>query len=182
MPEGLVWNETRAAGSGALNIAFDGPGASATRAWVGVIGITSAMLLGRLVFGPPNPWWVHAMPILLGLSGIALVVQGVPGPHKGRIEVDGARMHFVPSSPFAIELEVPLAEVDYFSTDTEETGYQFQAVGAPRARAEVRFRVFVYQRGGRRHTLAMFGEQSPAMFMAQRLEGVLERARAKRFS
>ncbi len=181
MPEGLVWNETRA-GSGGLQVVFDGPSASATRAWVGVVGALSAVLLARLVYGRLEPWWVRAMPLVLGLSAIALIVQGIPGPHKGRIEVDGARLRFVPSSPFAIEIEVPIADVDYFSTDSEETGYQVQAVGAPRAQDEVRFRVFVYRRDGRRHTLAMFGEQSPAMFMAQRLEGLLERARAGRFS
>ncbi len=182
MPEGLVWNETRVAGSAAVRVVFDGPGASATRAWVGVVGAVSAVQFGKLVYAHPNPWWVNAMPVILALAGLSFVVQGIPGPHKGHIEVDGARLRVVPSSPFAIELEVPLADVDYFSTDSEETGYEVQAVGAPRAQLEVRFRVFVYRRDGRRHTLAMFGEQPPAMFMAQRLEGLLERARAGRFS
>jgi hypothetical protein len=182
VPEGLVWNETRPpTGAGAV-VVFDGPGASATRAWVGLIAVFSAVLFGKLVFGHDDPWWVNAMPIALGGAGVSVIVQGVPGAHKGRIEVDAARMHVVPSSPFAIELEVPLVDVDYFSSDSETTGYQAKIAGGSRSLAEIRFRVYVYRRDGRRHTLAMFGEQSAAVFMAQRLEGLIERARAGRFS
>jgi len=182
MPVGLAWNETRPPVGAGVIVLFDGPGASATRAWVGLIAISSAVLFGKLVFDGSNPWWVNAMPIVLGIAGVSVIVQGVPGPHKGRIEVDATRMHVVPSSPFAIELEVPIADVDYFSSDSEETGYQARIVGGSRSLAEIRFRVYVYRRDGRRHTLAMFGEQSAAVFMAQRLEGLIERARAGRFS
>ena len=182
MPDGLKWNETSRAPAPGMLVAFDGPSAPATRAWIGLIAALTSLPFGKLVFEDPqgNPSWVKALPILFGAAGIALIVQGVPGAHKGRIEVDAARLRVVPSSPFALEVEVPLAQIDYFSSDTEETDYEVQTAGGRTPLREMRFRVFVYRADGRRHALAMFGDRSAAMFMAQRLDGLVERARTGR--
>ena len=170
MPERLSWQETKRP-SGA-SVIFAGPAASAARAWVGLSAVAVAAMFAYLAYLAPNakpvtrePWFRLA-PIVLALAGVSLFFSEYPGISAGTLDVDGARVRIDPIPAWRLRVEVPLAKIDYVATESGE------------ATGTGRFRVRLTLRDGRRSTLAIFGDADAALFMSQRLEALLERARS----
>lgn len=169
MAEKLSWQETKRVGG--ASVLFAGPAASAARAWVGACMILAAALFAYLAYLDPNakptarqPWF-RLTPILLVLAGGALVVSEWPGVSAGTLDVDRARIRIDPVPGWRLRIEVPLTKVTAVTTESGE------AMGTGRHRVRVIFR------DGSRATLATFAEGDAALFMAQRLESLVERAR-----
>lgn len=184
MAAALTWNEARPTARPGVRVRFDGVGAPTRRVWIGLFVAAFSGIFVKLVYAQPNPPWAHAVPLLIMCAGIGLMAQGMPGPHKGRIEVDGALMRFIPSGLYAIalKLEVFLVDIEAFSSDSQTTTMEIDANGGTMMVDEVRFRVYLHRSDGRRHILAMFGEKATAEAMVQSLEGLVTRARAGWFS
>ena len=175
MPARITWQETKRPGG--ASITFDGPAPSASRVWVGLCTLPTAAYLAYLSYYAPNPkpvtheQWFRVAPFLLVIAGIVLVFSEYPGVHAGKLEIDAARIAIDPIPGWRLRIEVPVPQIDYVTADTEDAG---DPGGTGR------FRVRVMMRDGRRTTLAMFGESESALFMSQRLEALLDRARAFR--
>jgi hypothetical protein len=195
VPAALTWNETRPAARPGVQVTFDGPGAPTRRVWLGLFTAGFAGVFVKLVYAQPNPTWAHAVPLIILCAGVGLMVQGMPGPHSGRIDIEDGRLRLTPPGLYAValKLEVLLAEIDYFSSDAQTTtselvvggGMQPAVYTPPRSEMqvdEVRYRVFLHRNDGRRHILAVFGERATADAMVQSLEGLVTRARAGWFS
>ena len=184
MPEALTWNETRSPAKPGVRVAFDGPSAPKRRVWIGLFVAAFAAFFVKLTYAQPNPSWARAVPILILCAGIGLMAQGMPGPHSGRIELDGALLRLVPSGLYAIglKLEVFLVDIEYFTSDSQTSTMEIDSNGGTMTVEEVRFRVYLYRTDGRRHILAMFGEKATAEAMVQSLEGLVTRARAGWFN
>ncbi|HEY1958719.1 MAG TPA: hypothetical protein VGH28_24050 [Polyangiaceae bacterium] len=170
MSEKIAWQETKRPGG--TSVTFAGPAASAARAWVGAAMIAAAALFGYLAYLEPNakpaahqPWF-RVAPIVLVLAGVALAATEWPGISAGTLDVDRARIRIEPAAAWRLQVEVPLANVEAVATESGD------------ATGTGRFRVRVTLRDGTRTTLAIFGEADAALFMAQRLEGLIDRARA----
>lgn len=172
MPTRLQWQETKRPG-GAV-VTFDGPGMPPSRAWAGLGTLPVAAYLAWLAYYAPNPKpvtheaWFRLAPIILALAGVALFFSEFPGVHAGVLDIDRARIVVDPIPSWRLRVEVPLAGIDYVTTQSDSG----ETTGTGR------FRVRVVMRDGRRTTLATFTESDAALFMTQRLEALLERARS----
>lgn len=170
----LAWNETKLAGG--AKVVFEGPSAAPTRAWVGVSAIFTAALFVYFIYFPAHPKPVtkeaffRLMPAVLAIAGLSLVVGQFPGVSAGTLEVDRTQIKIVPAASWRLETMVFIANIDYVTAETEDE----EAVG------KGRFRVRVTLRDGSKKTLAMFGDADSALFMSQRLEALVDRARSFR--
>jgi hypothetical protein len=170
----LSWHETKKPG-GAV-VTFAGPAASAQRAWVGLSVIATAAVFAYLAFFAPNPKpvtqkpWFRVAPVVLALAGLSLTWVEFPGICAGTLDIDHARVRIDPVPSWRLRVEVAVAQIDYVAAESED--------GESGDRG--RFRVRVRTRAGARKTLATFGDAEAALFMSQRLEALLERARAAR--
>jgi hypothetical protein len=93
--------------------------------------------------------------------------------------VDGARVLIDPSSRFAAAQELALDLVDYFAAQTE-----IQTTLDQRRRVEIEivrwYEVHVHLKSGEKRVVAGFREREHALFVAQRLDALVERACAVR--
>lgn len=167
----LGWQETKVPGG--ANVVFDGLPPFMLRVWGGVSAIFTAALFVYFTYFPEHPKPVtkeaffHFMPAVLALAGVALVISEWPGVSAGKLQIDRKHVHLVPNAGWRLERRFPISGIDYVSCDTEDQ--ESSGTG--------RFRVRVHMKNGQRATLAMFGDADSALFMSQRMEALLERAR-----
>ena len=170
----LTWQETKVPGG--ANVVFDGLPASTMRLWGGVSAVFTAALFVYFTYFPTHPKPVtkeaffRVMPAVLAIAGVALAVSEWPGVSSGKLAIDRTLVHLVPAAGWRLERRFPIAGIDYFSCDTEDE----------ESSGKGRFRVRAHMRNGDRATLAMFGDADSALFMSQRLEALLDRARDMR--
>jgi hypothetical protein len=167
----LNWHETKVPGG--ADVEFDGPPPSAMRVWGGLSALFTAALFIYVTYFPDHPNPVTKLPVfrfapaVLALAGVALAVSEWPGVGAGKLRIDRKHIHLVPAAGWRLERRFPIAGIDYVSCDTEDE--------EPRGKG--RFRVRVHMKNGERANLAMFGDADSALFMSQRMEALLERAR-----
>jgi hypothetical protein len=170
----LTWQETKQPGG--ASVVFDGPAPSAMRVWGGISAVFTAALFVYFTYFTPHPKPVtkeaffRFAPYVLVFAGIALAVSEFPGINAAKLDIDRIRIRVVPAAGWRLEFDVPIAGIDYVSSETEDE----ESAG------KGRFRVRAHMRDGSRKTLAMFGDADSALFMSQRLEALLERARDMR--
>jgi hypothetical protein len=166
----LNWQEEKVPGG--ASVVFDGPPPSAMRVWGGLSAIFTAALFIYFTYFPDHPkpvtkeTFFRFAPAVLAIAGLALAVSEWPGIAAGKLHIDRMRIHLVPAAGWRLERHVPVAGIDYVSCDEDE-----ESTG------KGRFIVRAHMRDGRRSTIAMFGDADSALFMSQRLEALLERAR-----
>jgi hypothetical protein len=167
----LTWQEAKVPGG--ANVAFDGPPPSAMRLWGGISAVFTAALFVYFTYFPDHPKPVtkeaffRFAPAVLAIAGIALAVSEWPGVAAGKLNIDRKHIHLVPDAGWRLERRFPIAGIDYVSCDTEDE----------EPRGAGRFRVRAHMKNGERANIAMFGDADSALFMSQRLEALLERAR-----
>ncbi len=167
----LAWQETKVPGGS--NVVFDGTPPSVMRVWGGVSAIFTAALFIYVTYFPDHPNPVTKLPVfrfapaVLALAGVALAVSEWPGVAAGKLNIDRKHIHLVPAAGWRLERRFPIAGIDYVSSDTEDE----------ESSGKGRFRVRAHMKNGERATIAMFGDADSALFMSQRLEALLERAR-----
>jgi hypothetical protein len=155
----LAWQETKVPGGS--NVVFDGPPPSVMRVWGGVSAMfTAANPVTRLAV-------FRFAPAVLAIAGVALAVSEWPGVAAGKLNIDRKHIHLVPAAGWRLERRYPIAGIDYVSSDTEDE----------ESSGKGRFRVRAHMKNGERATIAMFGDADSALFMSQRMEALLERAR-----
>ncbi len=170
MSKQLAWQETKERGG--ARVVFAGPPASPARAWLGASAVVLAAMLVYFTYVPVHPKPIthdslmRLMPVVLAIAGISLVVGQFPGVSAGTLEVIRPRIKVVPAASWRLEYEVPIAEIDHVSAETEDDDG-----------GKGRFRVYAMTRSGRK-ALAMFADADSALFMAQRLEALIDRARS----
>jgi len=175
--ERISWNEQIAGASATVN--FEGPPTSRSVLWAGVVASGCAAFLGYMIWFAPHKTplapWLRLVPVPLVIAGLLLLVRGMPGAHAGRITVENGRFRMVVMGGLGLDVDVGLADIDYFAG----SGVDDQSIERPSSVSPEwdRFRVYVYTRDRRRLTLATFGEAQPAVFMAQRLDSLVERMR-----
>jgi hypothetical protein len=178
LAERLSWQEQVVANE--ATVTFDGPAVSRSVLWAGITAAACAAFFGYLVwYAPrrtplPSFMWFKLAPLLLIAAAIALVWRGIPGASAGRIDVVGGRFRLVATRGFGSSIDVSLGDIDYFAGAGDD-----QAIdqAKPISPEWDRFRVFAYLRDGRRVAVATFREPEPALFMAQRLDALMERLR-----
>jgi hypothetical protein len=167
----LTWQEAKVPGGS--DVAFDGEPPTILRVWGGVSALFTAALFVYLTHFTPHPKPVTQLaffrfaPVLLAAAGIALAVSEWPGIAAGKLHIDRKQIHLVPAAGWRLERRWPIAGIDYVSCDTEDE----------EPRGAGRFRVRAHMKNGERANIAMFGDADSALFMSQRLEALLERAR-----
>lgn len=174
MPDRIAWNE-QVVGDRAT-VTFDGPAMSRSVLLTGLTATGCAAFLAFVVLRNATQPLLHLLPVPLVIAGVLLVWRGLPGAHSGRIEIGAGRFHVVMMSGMAIDVDVPLQAVDYFAGGGDE-----QAIdrAKPVSPEWDRYRVYVYTHDRRKLTVATFGQPEPALFMAQRLESLVEKVRAR---
>ncbi len=175
MSNKLVWQETKQPGG--ATVVFQGTPASPVRAWLGVSAIVFAAMLVYFTYFPTHPKpvtkeaFIRVMPAVLSIAGMSLIIGQMPGISAGTLHVGehafGARIRVVPAAGWRLETEVPIADIEHVSCETEDDDGK-----------EGRYRVYAMTRSSGRRTIAMFADADSALFMAQRLEALLERARS----
>jgi len=167
----LSWQETKMPGG--ANVVFDGEPPSVMRVWGGLSAIFTAALFVYFIYVPDHPKPVtkeaffRFMPAVLAIAGVALAISEWPGISMGKLQIDRKFIHLVPAASWRVERRYPIAGIDYVSSDTEDE----------ESSGKGRFRVRAHMKNGQRATIAMFGDADSALFMSQRLEALLERAR-----
>ncbi|HEX4512819.1 MAG TPA: hypothetical protein VH054_04760 [Polyangiaceae bacterium] len=167
----LAWQETKVPGGS--NVVFDGAPPSVLRVWGGLSALFTAALFVYFTYFPSHPKPVtreaffRFAPAVLALAGVALMVSEWPGIAAGKLALDRKHIHLVPAAGWRLERRFPIAGIDYVSCDTEDE----------ERGGKGRFRVRAHMKNGERATLAMFGAADDALFMSQRMEALLERAR-----
>ena len=167
----LTWQEEKVPGG--ATVVFEGERPSVMRVWGGLSALFTAALLVYITYFRDHPHPVtkesffRIMPAVLVLSGIALAVSEWPGVAAGKLNIDRKHIHLVPAAGWRLERRFPIAGIDYVSCDTEDA----------EPRGNGRFRVRAHMKNGERANIAMFGDADSALFMSQRLEALLERAR-----
>ncbi|HSQ66845.1 MAG TPA: hypothetical protein VLM85_26680 [Polyangiaceae bacterium] len=95
-----------------------------------------------------------------------------------RVDVDGKRVRLEPASRLRSAREIPLADADQFLAETE---IQTKSMGGyqPSRRVETQrwYAVHLDTRGGERVVIASFADRECALFIAQRLDLLTERAK-----
>ena len=167
----LTWQETKVPGG--ANVSFDGLPPSVMRVWGGISALFTAALFVYFTYFPEHPKPVtkeaffRFAPAVLAIAGIALAFSEWPGVAAGKLVIDRKQIHLIPVASWRLERRFPIAGIDYVSCDTEDEESSGQG----------RFRVRAHMKNGQRATIAMFGDHDSALFMSQRLEALLERAR-----
>jgi len=167
----LTWQETKVPGG--ADVAFDGPPPSAMRVVGGLSAIFTAALFVYFTYFPDHPKPVtkeaffRFAPAMLAIAGVALAVSEWPGIAAGKLHIDRKQIHLVPTAGWRLERRWPIAGIDYVSCDTED-----QESGG-----KGNFRVRAHMKNGERANIAVFGDADSALFMSQRLEALLERAK-----
>ena len=96
------------------------------RAWLGVSAVVFAAMLVYFTYVPAHPKpitqesFMRLMPAVLGIAGVSLVIGQFPGVSAGTLEVLGPRIKVVPAASWRLEFEVPVAEVEHVSAETED--------------------------------------------------------------
>ena len=158
---------------GGADVAFDGPPPSLLRVWGGISAIFTAALFVYITYFRDHPHPVtkesffRVMPAVLVISGVALAISEWPGIAAGKLHIDRKHIHLVPAAGWRLERRWPIAGIDYVSCDTEDE----------EGGGKGRFRVRAHMKNGERADIAMFGDADSALFMSQRLEALLERAK-----
>ena len=174
MNKKLAWQETKQPGG--ATVVFQGPPAAAVRVWVGLSALFTSALFVYFIYFPTHPKPVtqepffRVMPAVMSIAGLSLIFSEFPGVNAGTLEVNPTQIRVVPAASWRLETMVFVANIDYVSAETEEE----------EGSGKGRFRVRVTLRDGSKKTLAMFGDADSALFMSQRLDALIERARSTR--
>ncbi len=177
-PPALEWSERIRPSGG--TVMFRGP---RPRTHFGVLLIVMIGFLGlsfRAVAGPIN----HPRTTIGVATAIILIAAlawkwRTSSVSAATVDIDGARLRVEPDGLFARPRTVPLAQVDYFAAQTEIETQSVTTWGPPRRVEAYRwYPIFVYIGSGERVTLAAFGDRECALFVAQRLDIVAQRAKA----
>jgi hypothetical protein len=98
----------------------------------------------------------------------------------GDVDVDGSRVRVEPVGMLARARDFPLASVDYFAAETEIEMREASTWDGRRRRVESYRWYPVYARltTGERVAVAAFAEREQALFLAQRLQMLTERAKS----
>lgn len=167
----LAWQETKVPGG--ATVVFEGQPPSVLRVYGGLSAIFTAALFIYFTYVPDHPkpvtkeTFFHFAPAVLAIAGVALAVSEWPGVAAGKLNIDRKHIHLVPVAGWRLERRWPIAGIDYISCDTEDE----------EGSGKGRFRVRAHMKNGERTDIAMFGDADSALFMSQRLEALLERAR-----
>jgi hypothetical protein len=171
----MTWNEEVVADK--ATVSFGGPKTSRSVLWAGVTAALCAAFFGYLIWYTPHrkplPQLVRPVPAVMLIAAGVLVWRGMPGAHAGRITVESGQFRVIPKG-IGRAVDVALAEIDYFAGSGDDQAID---LAKPISPEWDRFRVFVYLRDGRRRTVATFRDPQPALFMAQRLDALVERMR-----
>jgi len=177
-PRGLEWSERiHASGGGAT---FSGPPPT-TRYGLGFIGVVAFMgFTASGAWTAPHPGKDLAELIPLGLFAAVLAYKWrTSAVSAATVEVDASRVRVDPVGMLVRPKEIPLASVDYFAAQTQIEMRDASAWEGRRRWVESYrwYPVFLYLASGERMVVAAFAERECALFIAQRLDMLAERAK-----
>jgi hypothetical protein len=144
------------------------------------LGLVFVLVALPAVFFGTHRRAIVALVIGLVFLGVAVWRRWGKGVASGAlIDVDGTRVHIDPASRFIAPRDLPLGGVDYFAAETE-----IETIINQQRHVEVEtsrwYAVHVHLKTGEKQPIASFAERDHALFVAQRLDALIERACAVR--
>lgn len=177
-PHALQWSERIRPNGGAVT--FRGPRPPThPGAWLVVVAALT-LLSGSTVFGGRQ-----LKPTVELIGGLVLVGAlfwkwRTAAVSAAVVDVDSMRLRIDPVGLLARTREVPLAAIDYFAAQTEIEGGTSTNLNGRSTRIELYrwYPIFLYLGSGERFVVTAFGDRDCALFVAQRLDMLAQRAKA----
>jgi len=177
-PRGLEWSERIHANGGGATFSGPPPTTRYGLAFILVVAFMGFIASGVRTARHPGKDLAELMP--LGLFAAFLAYKWrTSAVSAAVVDVDASRVRIEPVGTLVCLREIPLGNVDYFAAETE---IEMRDAGGweSRRRWVESYRwypVFLHLASGERIVIAAFAERECALFIAQRLDMLAERAK-----